>query len=244
MSSGTVHALATRTTRRIWPAEIDRSGRFPDAAQRMLSIGIGVAVAGVALQTITHLAVFRSTIGLFNADDEGSLWNWAGAGATLAAAVALLVLIALRPVGALPLGALAAITTFMSLDDGIALHERAVHKHVHSLGPIQEGARVIWPVFYLPLLAAAFVLIWTLGAVIPRPSGRLLRIGLFMLVAAVAAEEIAAVIVQEGQGHLSIAYNLEVVVEEGLELAGWLVIATGVLATAIAWAFEDARRMD
>lgn len=164
----------------------------------MLSIGVGLAVAGVALQTITHLAVFRSTIGLFNADDEGSLWNWAGAGATLAAAVALLVLIALRPVGAVPLGALAAIVTYTSLDDAIALHERAVHKHVHSLGPIQEGARVIWPVFYLPLLVAAFVLIWTLGAVIPRPSGRLMRIGLFMLVAAVAAEEIAAVIVQEG----------------------------------------------
>ena len=79
---------------------------------------------------------------------------------------------------------------------------------------------------------------------IPRPSGRLLRIGLFMLVAAVAAEEIAAVIVQEGQGHLSIAYNLEVVVEEGLELAGWMIIATGLLATAIAWAFDDAGRVD
>ena len=207
----------------------------------MLSIGVGIAVAGVALQTITtHLAVFRSTIGLFNADDEGSLWNWAGAGATLAAAVALLVLIALRPVGAVPFRALAAIATYMSLDDAIGLHERAVHKHVHSLGPIQKGARVIWPVFYLPLLAAAFVLIWTLGAVIPRPSGRLLRIGLFMLVAAVAAEEIAAVIVQEGQGHLSIPYNLEVVIEEGLELAGWMIIAHGPARHGSCVAFEDA----
>ena len=107
---------------------------------------------------------------------------------------------------------------------------------MESLGPIDDGARVVWPIVYLPVLVAAFVLLWTLSQVVPRRADRLLRLGLVLLVGAIVVEIATAAIIEAGYERDSLLYNLEVALEEGLELSGWMLVATALFATSIAWA--------
>ena len=51
-----------------------------------------------------------------------------------------------------------------------------------------------------------------------------------MLVAAVGCEVVSFGMVQIGLDRGTFAYELEVIVEEGLELAGWILIASGLMA--------------
>jgi hypothetical protein len=54
-----------------------------------------------------------------------------------------------------------------------------------------------------------------------------------MLVAAVGCEVASFGLVQVGLDKGTFAYELEVIVEEGLELAGWILIASGLLAAFV-----------
>lgn len=202
-------------------------------------LGTWLAVLAFCVQGVAHLVVYRTTISAVNVDAEAGVWAWAGSSATFAAAVGVLLLIVVRPVATKPLVVLAVVLAYFSLDDAMSLHERIVHRHVHSLGPIDDAAGIVWPVVYLPLLVAAFGLLWTLASFFTERAGRFVRGGLWMLVAAVLTEFVAVAITQ-ASGHDTFLYHLEVVVEEGLELAGWVVVATGVIASALTWASERA----
>jgi hypothetical protein len=221
----------------VWPAGLGLSTEDSASATRFIALGTWLAVLAFCVQSVAHLVVYRTTISVLNADSEAGLWAWTGSSATFAVAVGVLLLIVLRPVATKPLAVLAVVLAYFSLDDAIALHERFVHRHVHSLGPIDDAAGIVWPVVYLPMLVVAFGLLWTLASFFTERSGRLVRVGLLMLVAAVLAEFVA-VAFKQGSGHDTLRYHLEVVVEEGLELAGWVVVATGVIATALTWASE------
>ena len=240
MSATAVQSLVARATSRVWPADVGRPTGFSSSAARLLALGSWLAVSSFVVLAITHLAVYDREVKTLNADEEANLWTWASSGATFAAAVGALVLLTVRPAAIRPLAVLAVAVFFLSLDDAIGLHERIVHEHVGSIGPIDEGARVVWPILYLPMLVAVFGLIWTLASVVPRPAGRRLRLGLLLLAGAILAELVAAAIIQVGYDHFSFVYNVEVAVEEGAELSGWMLIATGLLATAIAWASPPA----
>ena len=233
--ASTMPSLAARTASRLWPGDLTGAS-LPPGSARLLALGIWLAVLGGVVQGVVHLATYNRAVDLLNADDEGTVWSWASSGTTFAAAVAALVLLAVRPSATVPLAVLAATFFFLSMDDAITLHERIVHSRVESLGPIDDGARVVWPLLYLPVLAAAFVLAWTLAQVVPQRVGRLLRIGLVLLVAAIAIEIAAAGLVEAGYESDSFVHNVEVAVEEGLELSGWMLVATALFAAAIAWA--------
>jgi len=235
-AAAAARSLVARVANRVWPDDIGQPTAFSSSAARLLVLGAWLAVIAFVVQGISHLAVYDRGIKTLNADEEANLWTWASSGSTFVAAVGALVLVTVRPAATRPLVVLAVALFYFSLDDAIGLHERIVHEHVSSIGPIDEGARVIWPVVYLPMLVAVFGLVWTLASVVPRPVCRRLRLGLLLLAGAVAAELVAAGIVQAGFDHFSFVYNVEVAVEEGAELAGWMLIATGLLATAISWA--------
>ena len=81
---------------------------------------------------------------------------------------------------------------------------------------------------YLPLLAFVVVSLWRLAANASERIRRALLLGLALLAAAVAAEVLSAVWWSEDSRPL--VDDLEIAFEEGAELAGWILIATAVLA--------------
>jgi hypothetical protein len=154
---------------------------------------------------------------------------WASSTITGFTAFVLFLLLLARSQRRRVLGLLVVLVTFFSLDDSLQIHERLRYG---GLG-LDESVRVVWPIVYLPLLAAVSVLLWSLAAE-TLEGKRIMRAGLVMLAAAVACELVSAGLVQGGYGRGTVLYDLEVAVEEGLELAGWIFLAAGFSADLLA----------
>jgi hypothetical protein len=81
---------------------------------------------------------------------------------------------------------------------------------------------------WLPLLGTAFLVLWATARRATAPAGKMIQVALGLLVAAVALEVSALPIAPEGDEIAGWPYALEVVVEEGAELAAWILIALGL----------------
>ncbi len=126
--------------------------------------------------------------------------------------------------------ALAALLAFLSADDILALHDRL---SIEQLGPIPHASRLVWPLVFGPILVlTGFLLVLAVrrAAVAVRQT---VYAGLVSLVAAVVLEAATPILFALGFGHGSAPYELEVVVEEGLELAGFVRVATGLAALVV-----------
>ena len=85
----------------------------------------------------------------------------------------------------------------------------------------------VWFPIYLPVFLLTAWILWML----PVPTRAVVRVGLLLLAVALAGEVLAA-------GWLDALdrygdrwpYSIEVAVEEGAELGGWILIATGIAA--------------
>lgn len=209
-------------------------------AERILRAGVWLAVAATAIQTVMHLAnivLLDRRFTLLDAESDISLWAWAST-ATEAAAAAFAAILAFA-------GSrvswrallLAAMLAFLSADDILALHERIA---IDQLGPIPHASRLIWPLVFGPILVLTGWLLLR-GAHDASPNARRVTVtGLGALVLAVLMEAATPALFALGQGHGSIAYELESVLEEGLELGGFILIATS-LAAQVAERFSRAR---
>jgi hypothetical protein len=221
--------LPTATT---WP------GR--DLGERLASLGARFALVAVVVQTATHLInvlLFGSRWEKLNADVELGVFSWASSSATIAAAFAAAVLAIVTRAG-LRLWALVLVLAYFSLDDAVVIHERVGDSWATALG-LEDPRRLLWVGGLAPLLACAFLLTW---AVVRESTGvirRVLIIGLASLVTAVLAEIVAANLVAAGWAR-TLPHTLEVVVEEGAELGGWILIASGLMARVVA-VVADAR---
>ena len=198
---------------------------------RLVRAGVALAIAAVVVQSLGHLVnqEFLGTRVLLDANDDRSAWTWLSAVATVFAAFAALVHAIVFRAHRGRYAVLAATTGFLSLDDSVEIHERLGTVVRGDVLGISEGwvNRLVWPAVYFPLLVLTAALLWWLAGRAPRDAGRLIRIGLACLVAAVAFEVFTAPL-PTGRGES--LYTPEVVVEEGLELAGWILIAAGATA--------------
>ncbi len=202
--------------------------------QRVVPLAAWIAVAAVALQTFAHLGTvaFDADAAALNADEEHNAFAWASSMATFAAGFFLFVPAAAA--GALDRVTLALVGAllFFSLDDAISFHERLAEKSIAVLGADVSLQRIAWPLVYLPALAFVFIMLWRMAE-----RSTAIKVGLGLLAAALVAEVTSALYVSEGDDE-SWAAAFEVVVEEGAELGGWVLVA-GALATR---AFELAGR--
>jgi hypothetical protein len=182
----------------------------------------------VLLQTGIHIAnALTFQLKALDADAEHTVFSWMGSAVTFAAALACVLLAApsfARGRLLVPLGGLVA---FLSLDEAVSVHERIGIRIADLFDLSITWSRVIWPAVYLPLMLAVLALLVAAVRTAPRDTSRLVLVGLGCLSAAVAAEIVSA--------PLSTAVDafteaLVVAVEEGLELAGWGLIATGLLS--------------
>jgi hypothetical protein len=203
---------------------------------RLLRIGGLLAAAAVALQTTAHLVnafLLDARIDGLNADLEGNVFTWASSTSTFTLGLAAFLHAVLFPLRRRELAVLAVIAAFLSLDDAIQLHERlTVAIGEDLLGLSDHVAGRLWVPVYFPLLLLTGLLLWLVAKQAWEPAGRLIRLGLVLLVASILAEFPGALTSRLDPERGSAPGEVLVAVEEGLELGGWLLAAVG-LTTAV-----------
>jgi hypothetical protein len=194
-----------------------------------------VAVVAATVQGLAHVigaAAFDHSVGLIDADHDHSAFGWCSEVATFAGVPGTLILAALIPRRRRLFLGVAAALCFLSLDDAVFIHER-VGELDDDLGLGSSGGRLVWPALYLPLLATAVaVLLAAARESFPR-AGRTLRTGLALLGTALALEASSYVRVRLNVGFREWPFVIQIVAEEGAELAGWILIAGALTAGAV-----------
>ena len=204
-------------------------------ADRLRSVGIAFAVllVAVGVQTLAHLAnalLFDSQFEPLDAGVEGNIFTWASSvaifGAALIASVHALVSRERR--GSFLL--LAGIFAFFSMDEVVQVHEVIGWDFATGLGlPEYLGGR-LFVILYAPVFAVTLVLLWRTARASAGWPHKAIMLGLILLITAIAAEGLGEVLqfATDGSFASSRAHELEIAIEEGAELGGWIMIATGL----------------
>jgi hypothetical protein len=124
--------------------------------------------------------------------------------------------------------ALAAVFTFLTLDEYYSIHERLITPMRQLLGP-RNVLEFAWVLPYAGLVAiftAAFLRFWK---DLPRPARRGMALAAAVYIGGALGMELAGSLIVTNLGWESPLYALEVVIEETMELVG---IALFVLALA------------
>jgi hypothetical protein len=198
---------------------------------RVVSFGFVTAAVAVAVQTVAHLtnAFFLDyEIRNMDADADGNALSWVTSVAIFTAALGAFILSLLPSVPTRRFVALGAVFVFFSLDEVAAIHEQLATVAVHRLDVATSVGRVLWPIFYLPLLAFVVISLWRLAASARDRIRRVILVGLALLAAAVVAEAMSTLSSSEDSRPL--IDDLEVAAEEGAELGGWIFVATAFAA--------------
>jgi hypothetical protein len=220
----------------------DRQSTAEDESERLVArvvrIAAAVAVAAVLVQVTSEFAnyfLFDMDVWALNVDADDNAFAWASSVAQFTVAAFCLLLLLAGWWSPWPLLGLTAILAFFSLDDIVRIHEEVASAfRADVLGVETAWGRLVWPIIFLPLLAAAFVLLWRFSERAPALAGRATRIGLVMLVLAVFAEAFSTVFhLGEDQALGSLPDIVEVSIEESLELAAWILIAGALAATVL-----------
>src|SRR5689334_20245846 len=179
--------VTSRSTR------VEARAREISVPERLLAWGFNVAVAVVVVQTIGHLVDWIGTgndIVLLNADSDQGIYPWIPVVAIYTGALALFLQGSITPVNGfrrwLPL-----VLAYLSLDEMVAIHER-ITSILRRLHINIEHAREIWPVVYLPVMAATAVVLWRMAGTMTPRAMRFIRVGLVFLATAVVLEVLSA----------------------------------------------------
>lgn len=206
---------------------------LPANLLRIMRWSFCVAIVGAATQGIIHfvnVVFLDARFGLLNADADIGVFTWASSLATGIAAFGIVLVAAqLFRFRKLMLG-VGGILAFFSLDDAVGIHERI---SIDKIGPIAHASRIAWIAFSLPILAAAFLGLLVFGLRAPDAVRKALLWGLSGLVLAISLEGTSPILFALGSDHGDWLYELEVVFEEGLELAGWILIGAAASVGAL-----------
>ena len=209
--------------------------------RRIVVAGAVVAAVAVGTQTALHLLatlVFDASSGLpwwLDADHEGTPFTWGSGVATFAAAFVLALIVLVRNTAAPGLIVLAALIAYLSLDDVLSLHERfalTVGKRAFEDILRPEFIVRMWVLFYAPLVAVVAVLLFRMTRD-RRPADGLVRLGLLLLALAVAFEVAGFGTTLLVDRSTTWPDSIEVALEEGAELGGWILIAAGLSASLV-----------
>jgi hypothetical protein len=202
-------------------------------AERLVRLGFFLAIAGVGVQVVAHLSyalLFDYDVPQLNLDAEANVFSWASTVATFAAATAAL-LLAVAGTRPLRYSFLAGALALFSLDDAVEIHERLGESVTQrTLGLPESVAYSVWPLAFFPVLALAFA---SLALAYRESAGRIrstLGVGLGLLVTGIGVEAVQAAWYGTGEGAESVPGALLITLEESAELAGWILVASGLLA--------------
>jgi hypothetical protein len=199
-------------------------------AHAALALGVGLACTAALAANVAQIAndlAFDRRYWHLNADVDGNSFSWASALATAAVGAFAISLGRAVPHRRRVLFGVGAVVTFFAIDDVTGWHE--------DLGGAFElvglpNVSGVWFPVYMPLFAFVFLVLWSLRSEFER-AGAYVRTGLLLLGVALAGEVGAAGFVPGvNRTEHGVLYTLEVGIEEGAELAGWILIAAGLAA--------------
>jgi hypothetical protein len=200
---------------------------------RVLTVGLAVALTAAVTQTLLHLlnAAFLDRAQL-DARAEANAMTWASSVAIFAAAFAAALHAVLLSKRRRAYAFIACVFAFFSLDEAILVHERLAESVLGAAGQDTSWDSLVWPALYLPLAAIVALLLVSLTRTWDTRASRFVAIGLILLVTAVAAEVLSAPLsTSESEGGWP--HVFESAYEEGAELTGWILIATGLTASTL-----------
>lgn len=200
----------------------------------MVRVGIRIAVVAVLVQTVAHLGnefLLDDRVEGLDADIEGNALTWASSVATFAVALCAALHAAAVEKQRREFTVLAALALWFSLDDVAIIHERvALELGEDLLGMPDYLAVRLWLILYLPLLLLAGLVLWRVAQEAQPPADRAVLVGLGLLVASIPVELAGAVTRKLAEDSTEVPETFRVAIEEGLELGGWILIATGLTA--------------
>jgi len=202
-------------------------------------IGIVLACAAASIQTVLYLTdvyVLDRSVAMFDVD-EGAISTWSSSCATFAVGLVAFLLFFVDPKERVRGPALALTTAYLSFDDTATLHETIGYKVTGALNLSNSYAQVMWPLLYFPLLTIVALLMLRLGRDTPT-AHRLIVAGLALLVTGVVMNMAGILLDLADVAKTSWLWTFEFTVEEGVELAGWILIASGASARLIALALD------
>ena len=201
---------------------------------RLLGFRLVPAVSVAVAQTAAHLAnalIFDTRFDALNAGSagEGNVFTWASSAATFTVAFVVPLLALTSERAQFQHAVLAAILAFFSLDDLVQIHEAFGTEVTESvLGLPHHLLLLIWPILYFPLLLTSVALLWRLARRAVPPVRRVIFGGLVLLGLAMTLEMATSFLRGRGIEAGDWRFELEVGIEEAFEIAGWIMIATGV----------------
>lgn len=215
------------------------TGRTAAELSVITRIGVGAALAGaLSLALLYALDVYALNRSVTLLDlEEGAAVTWASSSATVAVAVLATLLAIVEPSHRRRGLGVGVATAFLSFDDTAFIHERLSYRLADALDVSTSFVQVIWPALYFPLLLALAVMLFGLARK-TAAAHRLVVAGLGLLAGAVVLEVAAHGLARTDLDADSVPWVLEIAVEEGAELAGWTLIATGVAVRLVAY-LED-----
>jgi hypothetical protein len=207
----------------------------PDTARRLTRLGGRLALIAVVVQTAAHLGnayLLDYRLGLANAEGDTTAWSWSSAVVTFTVAFCLALRLVITRSGQLVDWLAVLGLMFLSQDDTNAYHERlsTVYRSISWL-PDHSG-RLLWPVLFAPLmLLIVFVLVRRSRSAAPHARSQV-HVGIALLFAAILLEMASTALVNVvDYEHWS--YVVEVALEEGAELGGWILVASGFTAMLV-----------
>ena len=162
---------------------------------------------------------------------EGDLLDWLSVAAVLAAALGAALHAVRVPARRRRFALLAAILAFLAVDDALGLHERVTIEAAGALGVDGDGD-VLFLLPYLPLLFAAFALLWSAARESRDAAGRTLSLGLALLVAALGLRLVAALVSLSGIPLAGWQRTVGVAALHNAELLAWMFVAAGFVVLA------------
>jgi len=207
-----------------------------DAAGLIVRLGTRVAALGGLGVLVAHaigVLLLERRIDDLDAEREANALAWLSTTASgVAAVAALLLALLLTSPRRVALLALAVGLAFVSLDEAVQIHERLGYRiGRHVLGASDETANRLQLVAIMPVLATVFLMV----CLVARRARRDMRVCLLGGLAAL----LSAIVFEQAAGTLTNAWEregtlwpdvLRVGLEEGSEVAGWVLIATGLFA--------------
>jgi hypothetical protein len=191
-----------------------------------------IVLAGSAAQLINY-EVFDERIRALDSASDGGVFGAVGDIALALAAISAWLVAARVRSARWVAAALAGLLTFLAVDQAVALHDHIPH----------------WLAFYLPVLLASFVCLVAVAHGIPgHPRhgvgyggdhpvvDRLVGAGLVLLIFSFLLHLFGErLLLDFGLSDTAgLAYQLKAVVKHGTEVAGWLLIALGLLRLGVA----------
>lgn len=202
----------------------------PAFEDRLITAGVWLAVTAGILLALVHF-VNAATVATphLDANGEHNILAWASSCAALAVAIgAGLAWLAGASRPRLLLGVVAC-TIYLSVDEAIVLHENITWGVLGLFGIPDVYDSIVWPLLYMPLLLTTALLLVRVSDRAPARGRLTVLHGLACLGFALVLEAAST----PWSNDRNLVHTIEGGFEESAELAGWILIATGVATIAL-----------